>query len=82
MGKTAIVEALAQRIANNDVPITLLGKELVAVDMGSVVAGLLCTVGNLSEQRKRCWRSLKAYPNIILLDEIHTPMGSGNARGA
>lgn len=81
VGKTAIVEALAQRIANNDVPITLLGKELVAVDMGSVVAGSMYR-GQFEERMKAMLEELKAYPNIILyIDEIHTLMGSGNVQG-
>ncbi|MCX6012830.1 MAG: ATP-dependent Clp protease ATP-binding subunit [Chloroflexi bacterium] len=82
VGKTAIVEALAQRIANENVPETLLGKRLVTLDMGSVVAGTKYR-GEFEERLKKVITELKNAGNCILfIDEIHTIVGAGAAEGA
>ncbi|MDO5035881.1 MAG: ATP-dependent Clp protease ATP-binding subunit [Porphyromonas sp.] len=81
VGKTAIVEGLAQRIVANDVPVTLLGKELVSVDLASIVAGSMYR-GQFEERMKAMIEELKNDPDIILyIDEIHTLVGSGNTQG-
>lgn len=81
VGKTAIVEALAQKIVANDVPITLLNKRIISIDLASMVAGSMYR-GQFEERMKGMIKELKANPNIILyIDEIHTLMGSGNSQG-
>ena len=81
VGKTAVVEALAQRIASGDVPPYLLNKRIVAVDMSSIVAGTMYR-GQFEERMKKLIHVLKANPDVILyMDEIHTLMGSGNTQG-
>lgn len=81
VGKTAVVEALAQRIASGNVPPYLLNKRIVAVDMSSIVAGTMYR-GQFEERMKKLIHELKANPDIILyMDEIHTLMGSGNTQG-
>lgn len=81
VGKTAVVEALAQRIASGNVPPYLLNKRIVAVDMSSIVAGTMYR-GQFEERMKKLIHELKANPNVILyMDEIHTLMGSGNTQG-
>lgn len=81
VGKTAIVEALAQKIVANDVPITLLNKRIISIDLASMVAGSMYR-GQFEERMKGMIRELKANPDIILyIDEIHTLMGSGNSQG-
>lgn len=81
VGKTAVVEALAQRIASGDVPPYLLNKRIVAVDMSSIVAGTMYR-GQFEERMKKLIHELKANPDVILyMDEIHTLMGSGNTQG-
>ena len=81
VGKTAVVEALAQRIASGNVPPYLLNKRIVAVDMSSIVAGPLYR-GQFEERMKKLIHELKANPDVILyMDEIHTLMGSGNTQG-
>ncbi len=82
VGKTAIVEGLAQRIADNDVPVTLQGKRLVTLDMGSLVAGTKYR-GEFEERLKKVIEEIKASGNSILfIDEIHTMVGAGAAEGA
>jgi len=82
VGKTAIVEALAQRIASNDVPGTLQGKRLVTLDMGSLVAGTKYR-GEFEERLKKVVDEIKAAGNCVLfIDEIHTMVGAGAAEGA
>ena len=82
VGKTAIVEALAQRIADNDVPGTLQGKRLVTLDMGALVAGTKYR-GEFEERLKKVVEEIKGSGNCILfVDEIHTMVGAGAAEGA
>lgn len=81
VGKTAVVEALAQRIASGNVPPYLLNKRIVAVDMSSIVAGTMYR-GQFEERMKKLIHELKSNPDVILyMDEIHTLMGSGNTQG-
>ncbi len=81
VGKTAVVEALALRIASGDVPPYLLNKRIVAVDMSSIVAGTMYR-GQFEERMKKLIHELKSNPDVILyMDEIHTLMGSGNTQG-
>ncbi len=81
VGKTAVVEALAQRIASGNVPPYLLNKRIVSVDMSSIVAGTMYR-GQFEERMKKLIHELKANPDVILyMDEIHTLMGSGNTQG-
>ena len=82
VGKTAIVEALAQRIANNEVPGTLQGKRLVTLDMGALVAGTKYR-GEFEERLKKVVEEIRASGNCVLfVDEIHTMVGAGAAEGA
>ncbi len=82
VGKTAIVEALAQRIANNEVPATLQGKRLVTLDMGALVAGTKYR-GEFEERLKKVIEEIRNAGNCILfIDEIHTMVGAGAAEGA
>ena len=82
VGKTAIVEALAQRIALGDVPVTLQGKRLVTLDMGSLVAGTKYR-GEFEERLKKVIDEIKSASNCVLfIDEVHTMVGAGAAEGA
>ena len=82
VGKTAIVEALAQRIASNDVPGTLQGKRLVTLDMGALVAGTKYR-GEFEERLKKVIEEIRGSGNCVLfIDEIHTMVGAGAAEGA
>ena len=82
VGKTAIVEALAQRIASNDVPGTLQGKRLVTLDMGALVAGTKYR-GEFEERLKKVIEEIRNSGNCVLfIDEIHTMVGAGAAEGA
>ena len=82
VGKTAIVEALAQRIADNDVPGTLQGKRLVTLDMGALVAGTKYR-GEFEERLKKVVDEIRNSGNCVLfIDEIHTMVGAGAAEGA
>jgi ATP-dependent Clp protease ATP-binding subunit ClpC len=82
VGKTAIVEALAQRIASNDVPATLQGKRLVTLDMGALVAGTKYR-GEFEERLKKVIEEIRGSSNCVLfIDEIHTMVGAGAAEGA
>ena len=82
VGKTAIVEGLAQRIASNDVPGTLQGKRLVTLDMGSLVAGTKYR-GEFEERLKKVIEEIKnAGDCVLFIDEIHTMVGAGAAEGA
>ena len=82
VGKTAIVEALAQAIAKGEVPETLQGKRLVTLDMGALVAGTKYR-GEFEERLKKVIEEIKASGNCVLfVDEIHTIVGAGAAEGA
>ncbi len=82
VGKSAIVEGLADRIASHRVPHLLQGKRIVALDMASIVAGTQYR-GQFEERLRRLIKELKAHPEIILfVDEIHTIIGAGSAPGS
>ncbi|MEP1122971.1 MAG: ATP-dependent Clp protease ATP-binding subunit [Ilumatobacter sp.] len=82
VGKTAIVEGLAQKIVNNDVPDTLTGKQLYTLDLGSLVAGSRYR-GDFEERLKKVLKEIKSRGDILLfIDEIHTLVGAGAAEGA
>jgi len=82
VGKTAIVEALAQRIVNGEVPEMLLNKRLVTLDIGSLVAGTKYR-GEFEERLKKVIEELKSSQNCILfIDEMHMLVGAGAAEGA
>ena len=82
VGKTAIVEALAQKIVSGDVPETLTGKRLVTLDMGALVAGTKYR-GEFEERLKKVLEEIKAAGNCVLfIDEMHTLVGAGAAEGA
>ena len=82
VGKTAIVEAMAQRIGSGDVPDTLQGKRLVTLDMGALVAGTKYR-GEFEERLKKVIEERKSAGNCVLfIDEIHTIVGAGAAEGA
>ncbi|MBW4565090.1 MAG: ATP-dependent Clp protease ATP-binding subunit [Mojavia pulchra JT2-VF2] len=81
VGKTAIAEGLAQRIINQDVPEVLLDKQVVSLDMGSVVAGTRFR-GDFEERIKKIVDEIRSVGNIILvIDEIHTLVGAGGTEG-
>jgi len=83
VGKTAIVEGLAQRIASQDVPSTLQDKSVLALDMGALIAGAKYR-GEFEERLKAVLKEIQeSEGNIILfIDEIHTVVGAGAAEGA
>jgi ATP-dependent Clp protease ATP-binding subunit ClpC len=82
VGKTAIVEGLAQHIVSGDVPETLQDKRLIALDMGSLVAGTKYR-GEFEERLKKIIDEIKTAGNcVIFIDEFHTMVGAGAAEGA
>ena len=82
VGKTAIVEALAQRITRGEVPEMLLNKRLVTLDIGSLVAGTKYR-GEFEERLKKVIEELKGAGNCVLfIDEMHMLVGAGAAEGA
>ncbi len=82
VGKTAIVEGLAQRIVNGIVPDTVAGKRLLTLDLSSMVAGSKYR-GEFEERIKRVIAEVQQAGNIILfIDELHTIIGAGGAEGA
>jgi len=82
VGKTAIVEGLAQKIENSDVPEILLDKRVVTLDLGSVVAGSKFR-GEFEERLKKVMEEIRSSGDIILfIDEMHTIVGAGAAEGA
>ena len=78
VGKTAIVEGLAQRIISNDVPAPLMGKRLLQLDVGSLVAGTMYR-GQFEERLKRVIDELKASSAVLFIDEVHMLVGAGSA---
>ncbi|CAL0306729.1 unnamed protein product [Lupinus luteus] len=82
VGKTAIAEGLAQRIATGDVPETIEGKKVITLDMGLLVAGTKYR-GEFEERLKKLMEEIKQNDDIILfIDEVHTLIGAGAAEGA
>ncbi len=82
VGKTAIVEALAQRIIKSEVPEMLLNRRLVTLDIGSLVAGTKYR-GEFEERLKKVIEELKSAGNCVLfIDEMHMLVGAGAAEGA
>jgi ATP-dependent Clp protease ATP-binding subunit ClpC len=82
VGKTAIAEGLAQRIANNDVPDILEEKRVVTLDIGLLVAGTKYR-GEFEERLKKIMDEIRQAGNVILvIDEVHTLIGAGAAEGA
>ena len=83
VGKTAIVEGIAQRIVDGDVPDTLRGKRLVQLDLAGMVAGTRYR-GDFEERLKKVIEEIRARSDdlIIFIDELHTVVGAGAAEGA
>jgi ATPases with chaperone activity, ATP-binding subunit len=80
VGKTAIVEGLAQRIVAGDVPDSIKGKRVVTLDMGALVAGTKYR-GQFEERLKRVVDEIKETRCILFIDEFHTIIGAGGAEG-
>jgi ATP-dependent Clp protease ATP-binding subunit ClpC len=78
VGKTAIVEGLAQRIVNRETPATLLDKRVLQLDVGSLVAGTMYR-GQFEERLKRVIEELKSSDSILFIDEVHMLVGAGSA---
>ncbi|HQF45314.1 MAG TPA: ATP-dependent Clp protease ATP-binding subunit [Anaerolineaceae bacterium] len=78
VGKTAIVEGLAQRIVEGDVPAPLIGKHVLQLDVGSLVAGTMYR-GQFEERLKRVIDELKSSGAILFIDEVHMLVGAGSA---
>jgi ATP-dependent Clp protease ATP-binding subunit ClpC len=78
VGKTAIVEGLAQRIVSGDTPEPLLGKRVMQLDVGSLVAGTMYR-GQFEERLKRVIDELKSSGAILFIDEVHMLVGAGSA---
>ena len=82
VGKTAIVEELARRIVNDEVPFSLKGKRIISLDMASSVAGTKYR-GEFEERMNKIIKELEENDDIILfIDEVHTLVGAGGAEGA
>ncbi|MBK8023246.1 MAG: ATP-dependent Clp protease ATP-binding subunit [Chloroflexi bacterium] len=78
VGKTAIVEGLAQRIVNGETPKPLLNKRVLQLDVGSLVAGTMYR-GQFEERLKRVIEELKSSDSILFIDEVHMLVGAGSA---
>src|SRR5579871_3835403 len=82
VGKTAIVEGLAQRLIAGEVPETLVGKRLLTLDVGSLVAGTKYR-GEFEERLKKIIEEIRSSQDcVIFIDEVHTLVGAGAAEGA
>ncbi|KAJ0988742.1 hypothetical protein J5N97_007098 [Dioscorea zingiberensis] len=82
VGKTAIIEGLAQHIVAGDVPETLQGKQVVSIDLGLLIGGTKYR-GQFEERLKRLLQEIKKSGEVILfIDEVHTIIGAGEAEGA
>jgi ATP-dependent Clp protease ATP-binding subunit ClpC len=83
VGKTAIVEGLAQKISNNDVPEILSGKQVVSLDLGAMIAGSRFR-GEFEERLKAAIEEIQRAEGeiILMIDELHTVVGAGAAQGA
>ena len=83
MGKTAIVEGLSQQIATNDVPEILMGKKVVSLDLGAMIAGSRFR-GEFEERLKAAIEEIQRSDGeiILFIDELHTVVGAGAAQGA
>jgi ATP-dependent Clp protease ATP-binding subunit ClpC len=83
VGKTAIVEGLAQKIATNDVPEILMGKRVVSLDLGAMIAGSRFR-GEFEERLKAAIEEIQRSDGeiILMIDELHTVVGAGAAQGA
>ena len=82
VGKTAVAEGLAQKIVSNDVPEILVGKKLIVLDLGLLVAGTKYR-GEFEERLKKIMDEIRAAGNMMLvIDELHTLIGAGAAEGA
>ena len=78
VGKTAVTEGLAQKIANNDVPETIEGKQIISLDMGLLVAGTKYR-GEFEERLKAVLKEVTTSVDgiVLFIDEIHTVVGAG-----
>lgn len=82
VGKTAVVEGLAEKVIEGEVPESLRDKRIVTLDISSMVAGAKYR-GDFEERLKKCLQEIKKVGNVILfIDEIHTIIGAGAAEGA
>ncbi|MFE1172964.1 ATP-dependent Clp protease ATP-binding subunit [Streptomyces sp. NPDC058773] len=82
VGKTAIIEGLAQRLADGDVPETLAGRRVVALDLTAVVAGTRYR-GDFEERMNAIMEEVRAHPDslLVFIDELHTVVGAGGGSG-
>lgn len=82
VGKTAIVEGLAQKIVSSEVPEILVGKRIISLDLGALIAGTKYR-GQFEERLKIVMKEIKQSDNIVLfVDELHTLIGAGAAEGS